>query len=420
MPLWRQTVSLLLVAALLGGCGAQSVRAVRVAGHRPAAEPTVLVLPLVDARTFRDPKDPLGALAAERVRQILLEEMRALPAFERRTIVAPRLPELEHPASLGRALSLAERYGAGLVVAGQLFSFMETRAASIPPRAGLCLRVFSAPEKRLVFFGDEYQSSGAPESLGAREVQARSVCRALLQHYLLEAAAPPHLRVVGPPQPEAPTVLWLPSHDRENPRNLIDDSGGGAVVESIYSLELLDRGVRILRPRNPALDYQRLLTPEEAVALGREHEADFVVRGEVVEFRRAMSVPSWWSVVISTAILAAQVLFAEVSGVDLAHEIYRVEDGACVFARRESSHQKYVVRAEVTVRRLAETTVPAMHRALTRPPEEAVAPVIDAIVIPEEEEAAARELKKALAKERDAAVPPGEAAVPAPAAETRE
>ena len=101
--------------------------------------------------------------------------------------------------------------------------------------------------------------------------------------------------------------------------------------------------------------------------------------GQVVEFRRAQSVPSFYSAVISTAVLAAQIVFAEVSGVDVATEVYRVSDGMCVMSRRDRSQQKYVVQAEKTVRRIAEGMSAGVAGAMRNPSAEAMEPCIDSL-----------------------------------------
>ncbi|MFH0910830.1 MAG: hypothetical protein V1918_04925, partial [Planctomycetota bacterium] len=354
--------------------------------HEPENVRTVLVLPFLDVRTFRDHKDPLDPKAAERARRIFLEALRTHPLFERKTVVAPLCERPAGSMSLAEALGFGERFHADLVIAGQLFSYAETRAASIPPRAGMFLRFFSVPERRLVFAGDDYQASGAPGGEGGRDAQARRVADAILARY----AAPPTGRPGRPSETSAedtelpPALLILPYHERSNPANLIPETGGGAVVTSIYRMELQRQGTLRLceADEEDMATHKRLLTPREAVVLAQEHGADFVLRGEVVEFRRAKSVPSLWSAAISTAILAAQVFFAETSGVDIATEVYRASDGACVFARRDVSRQKYVVRTEKTVRALAGMNARRLLAAVQHPPSKPVPPIIDAIILP--------------------------------------
>ncbi|MCC8180301.1 MAG: hypothetical protein LIP23_05245, partial [Planctomycetes bacterium] len=178
--------------------------------------------------------------------------------------------------------------------------------------------------------------------------------------------------------PNAVKLLILPYHERENPNNLTQNTGGGEVVTSLYGSQLaLDPAVRVMWDSSASVSHDRLVTREEALRLGKLAGADYVVRGQVVEFRRAQSVPSFYSAVISTAVLAAQVFFAEMSGVDVATEVYRVEDGMCVMSRRDRSQQKYVVQAEKTVRRMAKGMAADVALAITDPESEAMDPLID-------------------------------------------
>ncbi|MCL1999971.1 MAG: hypothetical protein FWG74_00935 [Planctomycetes bacterium] len=175
-------------------------------------------------------------------------------------------------------------------------------------------------------------------------------------------------------------VLILPYHDRENPNNLIPHTGGGEVVTALYGARLaLDQEVRILWDVSGQVTHDRLVDREEALQLGRMVDADFVIRGQVVEFRRAQSVPSFYSVVISTAVLAAQMFFAEMTGVDVATEVYRVSDGRCVMSRRDRAQQKYVVQAEKTVRRLAAGMTDGVARAIKADDPESMEPLIDTL-----------------------------------------
>lgn len=153
---------------------------------------------------------------------------------------------------------------------------------------------------------------------------------------------------------DAIRILVLPYHDRENENNLITNTGGGEVVTTLYGTQLAaDPSIRVMWDATGQATHDRLVDRNEAVQLGKMVGADYVVRGQVVEFRRAQSVPSFYSAVISTAVLAAQMFFAEMSGVDVATEVYRVSDGACVMSRRDRAQQKYVVQSEKTVRKLA-------------------------------------------------------------------
>lgn len=173
-------------------------------------------------------------------------------------------------------------------------------------------------------------------------------------------------------------VLILPYHDRDNPNNLIPYTGGGEVVTTLYGTQLaLDPQIQIMWDSSGQTTHQKLTSRDDAIEMGRLAGADYVIRGQVVEFRRAQSVPSWYSAVISTAVLAAQVFFAEMSGVDVATEVYRVQDGLCVMSRRDRAQQKYVVQAEKTVRRMAAGMADSVSRAVRERDPEAMDPLID-------------------------------------------
>jgi hypothetical protein len=183
-----------------------------------------------------------------------------------------------------------------------------------------------------------------------------------------------------PPASSGVKVLMLPYHDRDNPNNLIPHTGGGEVVTSIFGASLAARPeVRLLWDATGQATHSRLVDVNEAIGMGRIAGADYVVRGQVVEFRRAQSVPSLYSAVISTAVLAAQIVFAEMSGVDVATEVYRVSDSRCVMSRRDRAQQKYVVQAEKTVRRLAVGAVESLVEVMTATDPEAMDPLIDTL-----------------------------------------
>lgn len=366
----------LVVCLLAPGCSNPSVATYRLPGHDPDAVQTVAVLPFLDARSLRDPRDPLDDEAAEVTRRIFLEELQATPALARRTLIAPRLAAPTISRSVSEAVDFGQQLQADLVVAGQVFSFVDTRGASIPPRAGLFVRFISVPEERTVFAGEDYRAGGSKP--GGRQERAREVCRAILDQYGQGPALP------AADTEQAPRLLVLPYHERENTANLIPHTGGGAVVTSLLQMELARSGrVRIVEPDGKTATHGALLSVAEALAAGRAAGADYVLRGQVVEFRRAMSVPNLLSAVISTAIVAAQMIFAEMSGVDFATEIYRVEDGACVFAQRDASRQKYVVRTEVTIRRLCQRTVPRILHSLAPSAAAAATPLIDTLEVRE-------------------------------------
>ncbi|MCD8350360.1 MAG: hypothetical protein LUC93_07105 [Planctomycetaceae bacterium] len=186
-----------------------------------------------------------------------------------------------------------------------------------------------------------------------------------------------------PPRTGGPIrVLILPYHDRENENNLIANTGGGEVVTTLYGTQLaLDPQVQIMWDGTGQATHHRLISREDAIEMGKLADADYVVRGQVVEFRRAQSVPSFYSAVISTAVLAAQVFFAEMSGVDVATEVYRVSDGLCVMSRRDRAQQKYVVQAEKTVRRMALGMADSVAGAIRAAEPEAMDPLIDDLTV---------------------------------------
>ncbi|MCD8141420.1 MAG: hypothetical protein LUE17_16930 [Planctomycetaceae bacterium] len=186
-----------------------------------------------------------------------------------------------------------------------------------------------------------------------------------------------------PPRTGGPIrVLILPYHDRENENNLIANTGGGEVVTTLYGTQLaLDPQIQIMWDGTGQATHHRLISREEAIEMGRLAGADYVVRGQVVEFRRAQSVPSFYSAVISTAVLAAQMFFAEMSGVDVATEVYRVSDGMCVMSRRDRAQQKYVVQAEKTVRRMALGMADSVAAVIRAGEPEAMDPLIDELTV---------------------------------------
>ncbi len=175
-------------------------------------------------------------------------------------------------------------------------------------------------------------------------------------------------------------VLVLPYHERENPDNLIAHTGGGEVVTALFGAKLaMEPGIQVMWSGGNTYTHNYLASKEEAIAYGMLAGVDYVVRGQVVEFRRAQSVPSFYSAVISTAVLAAQIFFAEMSGVDVATEVYRVADGKCVMSRRDRSQQKYVVQAEKTVRRMAASMATEIAAAVKDPVAEEMDPLIDSL-----------------------------------------
>lgn len=175
-------------------------------------------------------------------------------------------------------------------------------------------------------------------------------------------------------------VLILPYHERENPDNLIAHTGSGEVVTALFGAKLaMEPGVQVMWSGGNTYTHNYLASVDEAIAYGRMSGVDYVVRGQVVEFRRAQSVPSFYSAVISTAVLAAQIFFAEMSGVDVATEVYRVADGKCIMSRRDRSQQKYVVQAEKTVRKIATSMANDIAAVVKDPASSEMDPLIDGL-----------------------------------------
>lgn len=175
-------------------------------------------------------------------------------------------------------------------------------------------------------------------------------------------------------------VLILPYHERENPDNLIAHTGGGEVVTALFGAKLaMESGVQVMWSGGNTYTHNYLASVDEAIAYGRMSGVDYVVRGQVVEFRRAQSVPSFYSAVISTAVLAAQIFFAEMSGVDVATEVYRVADGKCIMSHRDRSQQKYVVQAEKTVRKIATSMATDIAAVVKDPAAPDMDPLIDGL-----------------------------------------
>lgn len=587
----RLKIFVVLVLLLLPGCSEPFTAYHSTGGQRygeyVAGGGTILVMPFMDSRTFVDKSDPHRMDLGSHARTIFVAAMRDAGAGADAAIITPRMPQPMKSLTNAEVAEIGRRHGADVVVAGQVFSFTGTRAASIPPRAGMFVRVISARDGALLFVGDHYQAATIPGSPGGRELQARQVSDRLVEGLLsrslpagavargissaaamamlaelpfgsgaaengngggksddggggenagdggtdsgsgsepgnpgilefvdtaaaaiidelpeidlatvdpnmIPADAPPTVAAAwkltgdelaedlfasngavepslepslepsagefgaggaeidpdalavsesraevqpkldvplenGPlvsvplavEQPhtfksvnrqvqevegaeraresetaaeEAPAlsadaakeggirVLMLPYHDLPNENNLIPNTGGGEVVTALFGTHLaMDSGLAVLWDGSGQATHDRLLTREEAVLTGRQAGADYVVRGQVVEFRRAQSVPSFYSAMISTAVLAAQIFFAEMSGVDVATEVYRVSDGLCVMSRRDRSQQKYVVQAEKTVRRMADTIIGSIGAVVRLENPEAMDPLIDGL-----------------------------------------
>jgi hypothetical protein len=580
-------VPALLAAVLLSlaiGCS-DPYTMYQTSGGQVATGETILVMPFMDTRTFLAKNDPHAGDVGIYVRDIFADVLREHAADSGAEVVAPDMAQPTQSMSTSEIAALGRRHGADAVVAGQVFSFNNTRAASIPPRAGMFVRVVSVKTGAVLFAGDHYNAASVPLGAGNRDDQARLVATKLVEGFLAQSTdaltaslavssskglanispeetgepAPEPVVIVQNPivpmqptevdelpelgmetvngtlasidaraaiserladlsgdelagdllaaegnifgdeaddsvepvfaavteapgapgsdaeslsgqpsavdgesvvalAPEAPAapmsevesateiletevlavathtsaldngpvvsepmtfeqprtyrvyelpedpaaarqdaealiaspaargdagalrVLILPYHDRENENNLIPNTGGGEVVTTLYGTQLaLDPGITLMWDGTGMATHNRLLSRDEAVEMGRLAGADYVMRGQVVEFRRAQSVPSFYSAMISTAMLAAQMFFAEMSGVDVATEVYRVSDGLCVMSRRDRSQQKYVVQAEKTVRRLAAGMADSVSRAIRAEEPEEMDPLIDSV-----------------------------------------
>lgn len=360
------------------GC-AETAMGYRLPDHQISTVHRAAILPFLDTRTFRDPNDQENL--SLKIRDTFAAAFKEHPSFQHVEVVMPEVTTPIASLTLDQILAIGRQAQADIVITGQVFSYTETRAASIPPRAGLFVSIFSVSEGRLVFVGDDYRAAAVPGARGGRDVQGKLSAQAIVASYAADPASRP--TAPTPVPKDAPKVLLLPYHDRQNSANFIENTGGGQVVTYLFRMEMEKAGAfHVLCPPPEEAGHQKLLSKEEAIALAKRLGADYVIRGQVIEFRRAKSVPSWYSVVLSWTILAAQMLFAEISGVDIATEVYRVSDQSCILARRDSSYQKYVVQAEKTVRALAPYTIQAMRTAIQRASQGeriAVTPIIDTL-----------------------------------------
>ncbi len=385
----------LVICILITGCGS-SINAYKKENAGVKRTDKLLVLPFLDSRTFTD-KTKANTIdnIKDITRNIFVDELRKNKKFARTIVIMPKLSPSNYDYSLAKVLRLAKKYDCNIVFCGQIFSFVKTRAASIPPRAGLFIRIYDVRKKAEIFVGESYSAAGAPGARGGREYQCKLASKNILNNFLKGNSA----TTVTIPNPSkgSPKVLILPYYEKDNPINLIDKTGGGPVVSSIFGMELAKRGKIDVRLGTSLgnVSYGNLIKTAEAIKIGKKEGADYVVRGQVTEFRRAQSVPSLWSAAISLSILAAQVMFAETSGVDIATEVYRVKDGKCIFAKRDISHQKYVVSAEKTVREIAQITIPALSKSiLSKKSQTSVTPIINSITVPKTE----KEIKEAAEK----------------------
>jgi len=230
---YMSLVFLMLISAMLcGGCG-DPVTGYRLSDHNPATVKRILVLPFLDARTLREKKDPVNGKLESEARDLFVEVLKKNPVLGGKTILVPEVSRDETSLSLAEALDYGFRFDADLVIVGQIFSYTQTRAASIPPRAGMFVRFFSVPDKRVVFVGDDYKFAGGPGAKGGRRAQAEIVVANLINSYVasnpssaISEAQPrntPGSRSTPGPivlkqAPEnAPKILVLPYHERTTP-----------------------------------------------------------------------------------------------------------------------------------------------------------------------------------------------------------
>ncbi len=391
------------------------------------AEASQAVLETQTAKEENASEETVAQASAETQTETAAEE----PAVEPAVAAAPAAPELKSGDELAADLFGEEGYS---IVSGVRDTVIETAETEMPDSAASAAEVANAPAvqenaESNVIIPSVYQNQETPgeqtanspyrtqrdyfEAIGEpmpsgeivineQQAAASAQTPAVSGVYTLdETAAPvaaaPGATIVQPtpimttggavvtaapgdPQDKQFRVLLLPYHDRDNPDNLVLHTGGGEVVTALFGSRLAtEPGVQVLWAGGPEYSHQRLLSIGEALNYARAAGVDYVVRGQVVEFRRAQSVPSFYSAVISTALLAAQIFFAEISGVDVATEVYRVSDGMCVMSRRDRSQQKYVVQAEKTVRRLADGMTADVVSAMRNPNALAMDPLIDSL-----------------------------------------
>lgn len=366
----RMTYSMLLSLGIICVtflCGCEpTITNSRVHGHTPESTRVVLVLPFLDTRSITDAdKNPDDIHAAEQVRRFFVEEFQKNPTIRRKIVIAPMMNRPQHSITTNEAVAYGKQYKADLVVAGQLFFYLDERGLDIPARAGMFVRMFSVPENRQVFAGEHFLKG----STGGKAAQARAVARVILSHYTDKSSAP----TTPAADASAPSIMVLPFMDVSNPDNVIENTGGGAIATSLYSMELeLSGKVRVLAPQDEALSHVGMVSLQEALDAARAIKADYVLRGAVFEFRRAKDQPS---MLLGTYGLVVQFMIAEMSAADIACELYRVSDGMCVYATRESSRMKYRVMTEMSVRGMAKDTAMGLFRSMHA--KTAVAPILE-------------------------------------------
>ncbi|MDR2391136.1 MAG: hypothetical protein LBE84_05605, partial [Planctomycetota bacterium] len=179
----------LVMLILIGGCDEPPI-GYRVLDENLSASRKIAVLPFMDTRTFVDDKDVHRDDLDEHARDIFAASLIARTVGQGVEVLSPPTSNRTGSLTSAEAAEIGRQLGADLVVAGQIFSFTATRAASIPPRAGMFVRVVSADDGALLFVGDSYQSAPIPGAGGGRESQAKNVADKLVDGFFRQTGGP--------------------------------------------------------------------------------------------------------------------------------------------------------------------------------------------------------------------------------------
>ncbi len=176
----------LLLLAYASGCS-DPYTMYQASGAKVGTGETVLVMPFMDTRTFLAKNDPHRDDVGVYVRDIFADVLRERTAERGAEILTPDMPKQERSLSTAEIAEIGRLHGAAAVVAGQVFSFNATRAASIPPRAGMFVRVISSKTGAVLFAGDHYSASSVPFVGDDRDDQAHLVATKLVEGFLRES-----------------------------------------------------------------------------------------------------------------------------------------------------------------------------------------------------------------------------------------
>ncbi|MCC8180125.1 MAG: hypothetical protein LIP23_04335, partial [Planctomycetes bacterium] len=179
---------LAMLALLAWGCS-EPVTTYQVAGSKLGGGERVLVLPFQDTRTLVEDNDPHKEDLGTHARDIFISAMKEFPNAESVTIITPDERPSAGSLTIAQLAEAGRKHQADVVIAGQVFSYTGTRAASIPPRAGMFIRAVSVKDGSLLFVGDDYVSAAIPGASGGRELQAKNVSKRLLES-LVEQVKP--------------------------------------------------------------------------------------------------------------------------------------------------------------------------------------------------------------------------------------